>query len=162
MDSVRSVEHVATAVQSGACHIGKEGTVVVIGAFGNEGYKPRPLTISPTCKKEDVITGMGWIGMVEEQWHSSPSGEARYGPIWSIASDGDPTHRNILHRLTCITALSQSDPLYCELGTLAGFNLLVGKRNLTSEYDPRHLIKRRTLSSWYMFYTDPFITRFSW
>jgi hypothetical protein len=142
LDEIESVQHLALKVKSGECHVAKEATVAAIAAFSSEHYSVTPLLISPTCKTEKPKSGKEWIAMIEQTWHESKDGEAKHGPIWSLASDGDPSRRMALHSLTCIDPVSQSDPLWAEIGHLRGFNRFVGKRNLTSEYDPRHEGKR--------------------
>lgn len=88
--SIESVKLVADAVhgEDALCHYGKDATVVVIAPFRHEHYGATPVIVSPSCKAEKGIELAEWVTAPIARWREHPDGEARHGPIWSLASDG--------------------------------------------------------------------------
>lgn len=95
--SIDAIAAVASALEAGTCHLGKEATVAVIGAFRYDNYGVSPVLISPTCKTETAQGSLSWLQMILTEWRNSPHGELKWGPIWSVASDGDATQRKAFH-----------------------------------------------------------------
>ena len=78
-----------------------------------------------------------------------PYGERLHGPLWSIASDGDPKCRPALYlhymvrELTADDALSK--PLFSLVGALPGLNLWTGSGGETQDLDYKYDTKRKFL-----------------
>ncbi|KAJ6622122.1 hypothetical protein B0H10DRAFT_2214720 [Mycena sp. CBHHK59/15] len=70
-----------------------------------------------------------------QAWKLSPFGEAKHGPLWSIASDGDATRRAALYLICMHRQLGPDDPLYEFLSELGGLNLYTGEGGLTMDFD---------------------------
>ncbi|TDL20789.1 hypothetical protein BD410DRAFT_870927 [Rickenella mellea] len=139
LDSMRSV---ATAVETGLCHFGKEATVAAIAAFSPDRYQAFPVIVSPTCKTETAVDQAKFIQLLIASWKSSAHGENKHGPIWSVASDGDATRRLACHTLFMQESLHPDNPLHETLSRLPGLNLQTGKNDVTMDSDPKHLKKR--------------------
>jgi hypothetical protein len=123
-------------------HLAKEATVAGIAAFRGTNYEVMPIMVSGTCKKEGVNECVKLIETILDAWRLSPDGEAKHGPIWSFASDGDGVRRAAFHIVFMKETLSPKDPLFAHLGSLIGFNKQTGKHYITAEFDPKHLCKR--------------------
>ncbi|KAJ3925382.1 MAG: hypothetical protein NXY57DRAFT_907147, partial [Lentinula lateritia] len=52
-------------------------------------YNPIPLILSPLCKKETSFVLKDWLKLFIQVWREHPYGKAKYGPIQSVASDGE-------------------------------------------------------------------------
>ncbi|KAF8169184.1 hypothetical protein K438DRAFT_1543387, partial [Mycena galopus ATCC 62051] len=58
------------------------------------------------------------IRMIVQTWKELPHDEAFYGPLWSIASDGDGVRRQALHTICMSQTLSRDSDLHPLLGGL--------------------------------------------
>ncbi|KAF8140734.1 hypothetical protein K438DRAFT_2116337, partial [Mycena galopus ATCC 62051] len=124
------------ALQEGTLTLATEATFTAIVSFHPEFYTPVPLMISGTSKHGTDPKQTEWIRMIE-----SPHGEAFYGPLWSIASDGDGVHRRALHTICMSQTLSRDSDLHPLLGGLPLMNLQCGKNDLTADFDYKHKFK---------------------
>lgn len=136
-----NLETIQNAVRENQCHLGKEATVVGVAAFGFDHYNTFPLLISPTCKSENSNDCASWIQLVVTKWKTQTN-----LPVWSFASDGDATCRNAFHKLFMKHHVEVGTPLYLQLTSLWLFNTQCGDDDITMEFDPKHLIKRRSWS----------------
>ncbi|KIJ51586.1 hypothetical protein M422DRAFT_43584 [Sphaerobolus stellatus SS14] len=80
--------------------------------------------------------------MIIQQWKDSPDGETKWGPLWSVASDGDTTRRKSFHLLLMENEVKLDDPLWDELGNLSLLNLQTGPDAVTMDFDFKHIFKR--------------------
>ncbi|KIJ43226.1 hypothetical protein M422DRAFT_170078, partial [Sphaerobolus stellatus SS14] len=140
--SIETVQAVAKAIQEGHCHLGKEATVCAIGRFAKDNYNISPVLLSPTCKTETAEDSRIWIQSILHQWKTFPDGELKWGPIWSVASDGDATRQKAFHLLLMDKSLRLGEPLWDELGALQLMNLQTGPDNVTMDFDFKHIFKR--------------------
>ncbi|KAK7013380.1 hypothetical protein R3P38DRAFT_3322492 [Favolaschia claudopus] len=123
---ISSVEAAAAAVRTGKVHIASEISV---------GYGAKPVFMAPSCKKggwRDLLKNME---IVVEAWRRSEHGEAKHGPLLSVASDGAAGRRAAIE-------ISPGNPLYESVRNLPGLNLRVGKNNLTGDVDWKYEDKR--------------------
>jgi hypothetical protein len=65
-----------------------------------------------------------------------------YGPVWALACDADPKRRPALLRLFESTCLPASSPLHCVLSELPLLDLTCGPKDITLNFDERHVAKR--------------------
>ncbi|KIJ38669.1 hypothetical protein M422DRAFT_142016, partial [Sphaerobolus stellatus SS14] len=133
--SIEAVEEVSEVLKQGKCHLGKEATVCAIGAFGYDDYEAYPVIISPMCKTEVAEGSVEWLSLVILIWKDSPNAQAKNGPIWSFASDGDATRRKAFHSIFLGQKLPHSAPLWDELGHLSLMNLWTGEDYITMDFD---------------------------
>jgi hypothetical protein len=105
-----------------------------------------PILASGTCKTEQVGQCVQLIKTILDAWQLSPDGEARHGPIWSFASDGNGVHRAAFHKVFMMDTLGPQDTLHGLLGSLRRFNKQTGKHYITAEFDPKHLFKHMCLA----------------
>ncbi|THU94060.1 hypothetical protein K435DRAFT_669146, partial [Dendrothele bispora CBS 962.96] len=138
----KTIQAAAQAVREGRVHLAHEASVGAISSHSQYDYHARPVFIGPTCKKTSWEALHRNIEMVVSGWNLSKYGAEAYGPIWTIASDGDPTRRVALYIYCMHKKLDQNDSLYCYLGTLLGLNLYTGDNNITMDFDYKHLFKR--------------------
>ncbi|KAJ7469499.1 hypothetical protein FB451DRAFT_968916, partial [Mycena latifolia] len=129
------------AIREGTLTRATEATVAAIAPFHPEFYTPVPLLISGTCKRETDRLQSKWILDIVKTWQESPNGAAFYGPLWSIASDGDAVRRRALHTICMSEELSPTSPLYPLLAPIPLMNLRCGKKELTSDFDYKHKFK---------------------
>ncbi|KAJ6523729.1 hypothetical protein B0H19DRAFT_1345083 [Mycena capillaripes] len=139
---IRNVEAAVAAVREGKVHIAQEASVGAISRLSRTGYGARPVFIGSTCKKETWRECLKTMLTVVEAWKQSPDGEAKYGPILDVASDG-AGHRLLALLVMCMhSEILPGNPLYPFIRNLPGLNRRVGKDNLTEDFDYRHELKR--------------------
>ena len=122
-------------------HYTSKATVVAIAPFQSSGYTAVPFALSGSCKAE---TGEGmakWVTDMVRAWNNHPDGAVARGPIWSIATDGEPTMRMGRFILCMSHKLTVTDPLHSSLRNLTGLNLYTGANNTTMTCDPKHVFK---------------------
>ena len=79
----------------------------------------------PTCKQGSFRDSALIIEKLRQAWKMSPYGGRLHGPIWSIASDGDPKRRP-----SSIFTLKQPFDI---VGELPGLNLCTGSSSETQD-----------------------------
>ncbi|KAJ7104870.1 hypothetical protein C8R44DRAFT_807209 [Mycena epipterygia] len=144
-----SVEKVRTALFSPESEeekvcFGSDATVVAIAPYGRDDhYTPTPIVVSPSDKTEKGKELAVWMQTLIDAWRENPNGEARHGPIWALASDGDAAYRLAKHILTMVQALDSASELGKQLRTLDGLNLLTSTvGDIIGTGDPKHVWKR--------------------
>ncbi|KIJ36856.1 hypothetical protein M422DRAFT_140618, partial [Sphaerobolus stellatus SS14] len=105
------VTSINAAIQQGLCHLVKKATVCAIGPFARDKYHISPILISPTCKMETAEGCKVWILMILDQWAKHADGEAKCGPIWSVAIDGNATHRKTFHLMLISETIKPGEAL---------------------------------------------------
>jgi hypothetical protein len=137
-----AIRAIRQAVRDGTVHIGQEVFVVAFAQNDESNYGARPVLLMPTCKQGNFHGPALHIEKLRQACRMSPYGEALHGPIWSIASDGDPKRRPALY-LHCMThELKPDDPLYQHVAHLPGCNLYTGSGGETQDLDYKHTFKR--------------------
>jgi hypothetical protein len=140
LDVMRAV---AMAVRCGKVHVGKEVFVAAFARNDESDYGAKPVLLMPTCKQGSYKDSALIIEMLRQAWRMSPYGEALHGPVWSIASDGDPKRRPALYLHCMVRELTPSDPMFQHVGSLPGLNLYTGSAGETQDLDYKHDFKRR-------------------
>lgn len=126
----------------GKCHLGKDGTVLAIAPLtDNEHYTPIPLILSPSCKRETGAVLKEWLKLVIEVWYSHPFGEALYGPIRALASDGESSFRLARFELCMTEELDPASDLGQILCKLPGLNCQTGIHTILGTCDYKHVFK---------------------
>ncbi|KAJ2933848.1 hypothetical protein H1R20_g3247, partial [Candolleomyces eurysporus] len=146
-ESLEVVRAIAAAVCSGEIHIGQEVFVAAFARNDATDYSAKPVLIFPTCKSGTSQTSALIIEKLRQAWQISPYGEALHGPIWSIASDGDPKRRPALYLQCMSRELRPEDSLFSHLGSLQGMNLMTGPDFETHDLDYKHSFKRKLFNS---------------
>lgn len=147
---IQTVEAAVTAVKEGKVHIAHETSVGAIAHLSATNYGAKPVFLGPTCKKGNWRDSLRTIQIVLEAWKRSPDGESKYGPVLTVATNGDPTRRLALFMLCMHDEIRPGNPLYEFTKNLPGLNLRVGVGNLTSDFDYKHDFKREFVV-WYLF-----------
>ncbi|KAG9089573.1 hypothetical protein FRC06_001483, partial [Ceratobasidium sp. 370] len=129
-------------LDSGVCHRAKEATVVAVAPFSEQGYSPKVILISGTCKTETVKDQRSLICLSIQAWNQSPYGQSALGNLWSIATDGDARRRQAIHSICMSQPLSPTSPIYEELCHLDLLNLMCGEGEITHDGDFKHGEKR--------------------
>jgi len=145
-ESIIAIEEAMHAEKPRA-HYASEATVVAIAPFRSSGYTAIPFALSGSCKAE---TGEGmakWVTDVVRAWNDHPNGAAAHGPIWSIATDGEPAMRMCRFTLCMLRELAVTSPLRSFLQNLTGLNLRTGANDVTMTCDPKHVFKRLSSSN---------------
>ena len=118
-DSVEAIQKLKDLVNEGKLCFGSDATVVAIAPYTEtDHYTPVPIILSPTDKTEKGEDMMIWIQKVLDSWEKHQFGAQINGPIWAIASDGDPSFRLAKHLLCMTTDLDMTSPLGQKLGEL--------------------------------------------
>ncbi|KAJ3537998.1 hypothetical protein NMY22_g5352 [Coprinellus aureogranulatus] len=136
------IEAITLALRAGEIHIGQEILVVAFARNDEVNHAAMPVLILPTCKSGTALTFAVIIEKCRQAWQMSPYGEALHGPLWSIASDGDPKRRPSLYLHCMVKPIASADPLYPHLGELQGLNLMTGLKSETHDMDYKHTFKR--------------------
>ena len=105
-------------------------------------YSPVPIVASPSDKTEKGADLAQWIQIVLDAWKGHEFGEKTHGPIWALASDGDPSYCVAKHRLCMAEKLDGNSPLGQILSPLLGLNCYTSCDKVTSTCDPKHILKR--------------------
>ncbi|RXW14911.1 hypothetical protein EST38_g10936 [Candolleomyces aberdarensis] len=100
-NNLEVIHAIAAAVRAGEVHIGQEVFVAAFARNDTFDYSAKPVLVFPTCKSGTAQTSALIIEKLRQAWQLSPYGEKLHGPIWSIASDGDPKRRPALY-LQCM------------------------------------------------------------
>lgn len=143
--NIEVIRNIALAVREGNVHIGDEIFVAAFSRNDDTEYSARPVLILPTCKQSDCHDQALIIEMLRQAWKMSPYGESLHGPVWSIASDGDPKRRPALYLHCMVRLLQPTDALFSHLGWLPGLNLWTGSNGETQDLDYKHNFKRELL-----------------
>jgi hypothetical protein len=139
LEIIRAVAH---AVREGKVHVGQEVFVAAFARNDETDYGAKPVLLMPTCKQGSFRDSALVIEMLRQAWKISPCGEALHGPIWSIASDGDPKRRPALYQHCMVREIVEGDPLFHSLKDLPGLNLWTGSGGETQDLDYKHDFKR--------------------
>jgi hypothetical protein len=132
------------AIKEGRVHIGQEVFVAAFARNDGKDYGARPVLIMPTCKQGTFRDPARLIEKLLQAWRLSPYGEVLHGPVWSIASDGDPKRRPALFLHCSVHSLTLQHGLWKHLGTLIGLNLFTGPNGETQDLDYKHCFKRES------------------
>ncbi|KAG9309942.1 hypothetical protein JVU11DRAFT_9974 [Chiua virens] len=139
LNTYDSAVQIASKLDSGQVHLGKEMTVTVVHLFGED--ETYPLLAAPSCKEEDYTDWEKLINMLIDAWMTNGA-DKTVGPLWSFATDGDSTRRKAGHRTFVHTMLDESSPLYGILADIPGLNLYTGRESITLDFDYKHIFKR--------------------
>lgn len=123
-------------------HLGKEATVVAIGAYRPTHYEAISIAVSATCKKDTGADIARIIRTSIQAWKENPDGEAKHGPLWAAASDGDGTFRRALHSVLMVKKLDPESDLGMRVCPLLGMNIETGDGDMTIDGDFKHEGKR--------------------
>lgn len=127
----------------GICHHGKDGTVLAIAVVTDaEHYTPIPLLLSASCKKETGKVLKEWLSLFMDVWHEHPYGQALYGPIQALASDGESSFRLARFELCVSEDIEPDSDLGAVICELPGFNCRTGKYQILGTCDYKHIFKR--------------------
>ena len=88
LNTYDSAVQIASKLDSGQVHLGKEMTVVVVHLFGED--ETYPLLAAPTCKQEDYSDWEKLIDKLIDTWTINGA-DRTVSPLWSFATDGDST-----------------------------------------------------------------------
>ncbi|KAG1882382.1 hypothetical protein F4604DRAFT_1879480 [Suillus subluteus] len=135
-----SAVRIAHKIHNGDVHLGKEVSVLGAVCFGED--ELYPILVAPTCKTEDATDMEGILARAIQRWSASGADTA-VGSVWSVATDGDATHRAAGHRLFLKNPLSSESPLYGILSNMPGLNTFTGDDEITLDFDTKHIIKRK-------------------
>lgn len=142
VSSLSTVEAIGIGLQEKTLHRAKDCTVVAIAAYGHKDYGPATIMLSRTCKAETTSGQARWLEGGVKAWQAATHGEAVFGPLWTIASDGDATRCRAMHGLFLRCDLIQGSPLHKILAPLPLFNLQVSDNDETLDFNPKHIVKR--------------------
>ncbi|KDQ52350.1 hypothetical protein JAAARDRAFT_101904, partial [Jaapia argillacea MUCL 33604] len=162
LTTLESAELIAKALADGRIHYGKEASVIALGSFGTELRGAFPIVVSLTCKSETPEESAQILTTVISSWNQV--GAPLYGPIWSIASDGDAGRQAMVFFLLMKYTIDPLHPLYKRLGGLPGLNMYVGDGDITADFDWKHEIKHSSASipCLGMLVGDTIINRHTW
>ncbi|KAH9068269.1 hypothetical protein EDB83DRAFT_2222807, partial [Lactarius deliciosus] len=123
-------------------HHASEATVFSIGVLSGNRHTSgsRPFIITGTCKREDTDRHARLISMVVEACNAESSTIGC--PLFCVASDGESRRGSALTTLTHKRPLDPNSELHVLLGKLRLMNLLVGDNDITTDKDPKHVMKR--------------------
>ncbi|KIK40925.1 hypothetical protein CY34DRAFT_24572 [Suillus luteus UH-Slu-Lm8-n1] len=133
-----STLRIAEKLADGKVHLGKEMSVIAMGAFGDD--EIFPVLATPTCKCEDSEKMIMIFTLVRDHWKETGA-EEQLGPIFSFATDRDSTRRAAGHRLFLKNELSVMSKLYGTLSHMQGLNLATGDGEITLDFDYKHIFK---------------------
>ncbi|KAJ3775493.1 hypothetical protein FB446DRAFT_609311, partial [Lentinula raphanica] len=143
LDSYKAIEAIGDALDNSKCHLGKDGTVLAIAPVSDrEQYSPVPLILSPSCKKESGTVLKDWLQLFMTVWQEHPYGEALYGPIRSLASDGESSFRLARFQLCMSKEVEPLSILGQVVCRLPGLNRQTGPTYILGTCDYKHVFKR--------------------
>ncbi|KAG0697506.1 hypothetical protein DFH29DRAFT_811628 [Suillus ampliporus] len=136
-----SALRIAEKLAEGTVPLGKEMSVIAIGAFGDD--EIFPILAAPTCKCEDADKMVSIVTLARDHWRETGA-EEHLGPIFSVATDGDSMRRAAGHCMFLKHELSATSRLYGTLSDMPGLNLTTGDNETTLDFDYKHIIKRES------------------
>ncbi|EIW75264.1 hypothetical protein CONPUDRAFT_37704, partial [Coniophora puteana RWD-64-598 SS2] len=145
LTDAESAIRVATSLKAEECHLAKEATVIAVTTWGNDTI--RPLLAAGSCKSETPAQIAATMKQAITSWDESGARD-RFGPIWSVATDGDATRRRGFHdeflkyQIDELTNISQTPVMVGTVRLLPGLNCFVGDSAVTLDFDPKHIFKR--------------------
>jgi len=144
VDDANDIDRVSKALfQDQSIHHGKDGTVVGIAPItGKKDYFPAPLVLSASCKTEKGSDMAKWIPEFLESYRNNPDGARRHGPIYTVATDGESSFRNLRFQIGLTELLSPTSSMGQIIYQLSGMNCRTGANGLLTTCDPKHIIKR--------------------
>eukprot|EP00918_Siedleckia_nematoides_P001569 GHVU01003697.1.p1 GENE.GHVU01003697.1~~GHVU01003697.1.p1 ORF type:complete len:462 (-),score=33.87 GHVU01003697.1:293-1594(-) len=119
-------------------HLAKEALVMCVTGLDRVETAATPVCALGTCKKGTPCQGMSAIRRCLEVWRETCADQ--YGPVWAVATDGDPKRRQGAH--IDLRVGPRHGDFACVLAPLRGLDLLASEFNEISVPDPRHLFKR--------------------
>jgi hypothetical protein len=143
-DAVRIAEEMRSQPSESKYHTASQATTIAVSFFGQEDYRAVPFSLSGTCGKKDSSIFVEQIAQIKQAWKDSGS-ENLFGPLWSIATDGDASRRKGGFEALLWQDLPMDTPLGCLLWPLHkhGMNMKVGDdEGMTLDFDWKHVIKR--------------------
>ncbi|KAH8997735.1 hypothetical protein EDB86DRAFT_3152472 [Lactarius hatsudake] len=119
-----------------------QATVFSIGVLSGNRHTwgSQPFIIAGTCKREDADRHAQLISTVVEACNAESSTIGC--PLFSVASDGESRRGSALTTLTQKRLLDPNSELHVLLRKLQLLNLLVGDNDITTDKDPKHIMKR--------------------
>ncbi|KAJ7503915.1 hypothetical protein B0H11DRAFT_2352833 [Mycena galericulata] len=136
-----AAEETVKAIRAGEVHVGKEFSVAAFSRHAPTNYGAKPVLLMPTCKKGSWQSSAQILQKLIHAWKLSPFGEAKHGPLESLASDGEARRRAALYLVCMHKEVKEGDPLF-EFLDLPGLNLFTGDSTITMDFDYKHLFKR--------------------
>ncbi|KAG0692593.1 hypothetical protein DFH29DRAFT_882269 [Suillus ampliporus] len=133
-----SALRIAEKLAEGTVPLGKEMSVIAIGAFGDD--EIFPILAAPTCKCEDADKMVSIVTLARDHWRETGA-EEHLGPIFSVATDGDSMRRAAGHCMFLKHELSATSRLYRTLSDMPGLNLTTGDNETTLDFNYKHIIK---------------------
>lgn len=135
----------AKKLATGEIHHGKEMTTASVSFFGTGHSRTYPVLAAPTCKQEDASDMTHILRPLIDGYNQIAA--TTLGPLWSVATDSDSTRRKAGYALFVKKRLSPTSPIYSTLVQLLGLNILTGEREVTLDFDWKHLDKRMFLGT---------------
>ncbi|KAH8980974.1 hypothetical protein EDB86DRAFT_3133864 [Lactarius hatsudake] len=138
MSDAKALVH---GILRGELHHASEATVFSIGVLSGNRHTwgSRPFIIAGTCKREDADRHAQLISTVVEACNAESSTIGC--PLFSVASDGESCRGSALTTLTQKRLLDPNSELHVLLGKLRLLNLLVGDNDITTDKDPKYVMK---------------------
>jgi hypothetical protein len=144
-DAIRIAEEMDRIPKESKHHYANQATTIAVSFFGTEDYRALPFSLSGTCGKKDSDLFIQQLAQILEAWDSSGCLE-QFGPLWSVATDGDSSRRRGGFEALLKDDLRKDTPLGKKLWPLfkLGMNMKVGDETtgLTLDFDWKHIIKR--------------------
>jgi hypothetical protein len=125
-------------------HYASQATTIAVSFFSPDDYRALPFSLSGTCGKKDSNAFVEQVAQIKQAWQESDC-KSRYGPLWSIATDGDASRRKGGFEALLKEDLVKDTPLGHLLWPLheLGMNMKVGDGDgMTLDFDWKHVIKR--------------------
>ncbi|KAH9169245.1 hypothetical protein EDB89DRAFT_2115148 [Lactarius sanguifluus] len=139
MSDAKALVH---GILHGELHHTSEATVFSIRVLSGNRHTlgSWPFIITGTCKWEDTDRHARLISTVVEACNAESSTIGC--PLFCVASDGESCQGSALTTLTHKRLLDPNSELHVLLGKLRLMNLLVGNNDITTDKDPKHVMKR--------------------
>ncbi|KAJ3963530.1 hypothetical protein EV361DRAFT_813317, partial [Lentinula raphanica] len=96
-----------------------------------------------SCKIESGSALKSWLLLFIRVWQEHPHGEALYGPIHSLASDGESSFRSARFQLCMTDEVKPSSILGQVVCRLQGLNCRTGSYYILGTCDYKHIFKRK-------------------
>eukprot|EP00918_Siedleckia_nematoides_P045734 GHVU01100228.1.p1 GENE.GHVU01100228.1~~GHVU01100228.1.p1 ORF type:complete len:846 (+),score=72.09 GHVU01100228.1:656-3193(+) len=127
-----------TADEVATPHLAKEVLVMCVQGLGRSEYEATPVCGLGTCKKGSPRLGMETLRVCIDVWKRV--GEATYGPLWGVASDGDPKRRQ--GATDDLSSHEFEGDFAAHLVGLRGLDSRCSREQLVWVPDIKHLLKR--------------------
>ena len=141
--NVQVADLLEKGIADDSLHFASESCIFSLSALGTTSYHAKPFLSFPLCNHDTFRQQKSTFEAVLTSWEDLDweSLESSKNFLINIGTDGESVRRAVLHSLRQST-VEPSSKLYNELGSLEFLDLSTAERDITFDFDGKHIGKR--------------------